>query len=112
VTDQKTLLQAGVALAGRTWQRACETFKWTADSIDLFVCHQVTTTHHRAIFETLGLDLTKSFVTFPFLGNVGPASVPLTLAMAAERGRVQAGDRVALFGIGSGLNCSLMELMW
>lgn len=112
VTDQKTLLQAGVALATRTWKKACETFGWTADNVDLFVCHQVTATHHRAIFEKLGLDLRKSFVTFPHLGNVGPASVPLTLALAADRGRVHPGMRVALMGIGSGLNCSMMELLW
>lgn len=112
ITDQKTLLQAGVSLATRTWKLACHTFGWTADNVDLFVCHQVGATHHRAIFDTLGLDVRKSFVTFPFLGNCGPASVPLTLAIAAERGRLTVGDRVALMGIGSGLNCSMMELVW
>lgn len=112
ITDHKMLLQAGVDLARRTWERASAVFGWTAEMIDLFVCHQVTSTHHRAVFDALGLDLRKSFVTFPFLGNVGPASVPLTLALALERGRVKVGDRIALMGIGSGLNCSMMELVW
>lgn len=112
ITDQRMLLTAGVDLARRTWSLACSTFGWTGDSVDLFVCHQVGSTHHRVIFETLGLDVRKSYVTFPFLGNVGPASVPLTLALAEERGRVKRGNRVALLGIGSGLNCSMMEVLW
>jgi len=112
VTDQKTLLQAGLALANRTWGLACRTFDWTRDNIDFFICHQVGATHHRMFFEGLGLDLAKSFVTFPFLGNVGPASVPLTLALACERGKVKKGDRVALMGIGSGLNCAMMDVLW
>jgi 3-oxoacyl-[acyl-carrier-protein] synthase-3 len=112
ITDHKLLLEAGVDLARRTWARACEVFGWSPETVDLFVCHQVTSTHHRAVFDALGLDVARSFVTFPFLGNVGPASVPLTLALAAERGKVKKGDRVALMGIGSGLNCSMMELIW
>lgn len=112
VTDHKMLLQAGVDLARRTWEKARAVFGWTAEAIDLFVCHQVTATHHRAVFEALGLDIRKSFITFPFLGNVGPASVPLTLALALERGRVKPGDRLALMGIGSGLNCSMLEVWW
>jgi 3-oxoacyl-[acyl-carrier-protein] synthase III len=112
VTDHQTLLQAGVDLARRTWALACKTFDWTADSLDAFITHQVGATHHRAICEALGLDARKSFVTYPFLGNVGPASVPLTLALACDRGRVRKGDRVALMGIGSGLNCSMMEVQW
>ncbi|MCZ7679670.1 MAG: hypothetical protein M5U28_13285 [Sandaracinaceae bacterium] len=43
---------------------------------------------------------------------MGPASVPMTLARAAEDGRVRAGDRVALMGIGSGLNCAMAEVVW
>ncbi|MHB2019777.1 MAG: 3-oxoacyl-ACP synthase III [Candidatus Xenobia bacterium] len=112
ITDLKTLLHAGLDLASRTWDVACSTFGWTARNVDLFVCHQVGSTHHKAIFERLGLDPERSYVTYPFLGNMGPASVPITLALARDRGRVKTGDRLALMGIGSGLNCAMMELVW
>ncbi len=112
VTDQRGLMDAGIELAHRTFARACEVFGWTRDNVDLFVCHQVGATHQRVLFERLGLDLSKAFLTFPYLGNVGPASVPLTLALARDRGRVQKGMRLALMGIGSGLNCSMMEVLW
>ncbi len=112
VTDSKGLMEAGIGLAERTFELACQTFGWTRQNIDLFVCHQVGATHQRALFDRLGLDLNKAFLTYPYLGNVGPASVPLTLALARDRGRVHKGDRLALMGIGSGLNCSMMEILW
>ena len=43
---------------------------------------------------------------------MGPASVPMTLAQAVDDGRVRRGDRVGLFGIGSGLNCAMAEVVW
>jgi acyl-CoA:acyl-CoA alkyltransferase len=38
--------------------------------------------------------------------------VPLTLSKLIEMGRLTKGDRVALMGIGSGLNCSMAEIVW
>ena len=43
---------------------------------------------------------------------VPPAAVPMTLGLAVESGRVKEGDRCALMGIGSGLSCSMMEVVW
>lgn len=108
----RPLMEAGVDLAKRTWQEASNTFGWTTDNVDLYVCHQVGRRHHQFLFESLGVDEERSFVTYPFLGNVGPASVPLTLALARDRGRLKEGQRVGLMGIGSGLNCSMMEVRW
>jgi 3-oxoacyl-[acyl-carrier-protein] synthase-3 len=45
-------------------------------------------------------------------GNIGPASVPIVLSKLRELGRLKKGDRVALLGIGSGLNCSMAEVVW
>lgn len=108
----RPLMEAGVNLAKATWKEAASTFGWTQDNVDLFVCHQVGKRHHEFLFESLGLEESKAFLTYPYLGNVGPASVPLTLALARDRGRLAVGNRVALMGIGSGLNCSMMEVRW
>ena len=108
----RPLMEAGVGLANRTWQKCQEVFGWSDDKIDLYVGHQVGRRHYEVLFSSLGLNQANSYVTYPFLGNVGPASVPLTLALAEEAGRLHSGSRVALMGIGSGLNCSMMELVW
>jgi 3-oxoacyl-[acyl-carrier-protein] synthase-3 len=60
----------------------------------------------------LGLDPQKIFRIYPELGNIGPASVPIALAKAVAGGKINKGDRVALLGIGSGLNCSMAEIVW
>lgn len=111
-TDATRLLTHGVDLAARTWARAAERLGWTRDGLRHFVCHQVGATHMATLFKKLDLDLDKAFLTYPELGNIGPAAVPMTLGLAVEEGRVQPGDRLALMGIGSGLSCMMMEVVW
>ncbi len=49
-------------------------------------------------------------LTYPKLGNVGPAAIPITLASVQDE--LRAGDRVLCMGIGSGLNTSVTEIVW
>lgn len=112
VTDTRTLLKAGLELAAGTFQAAEEAMGWTVDELDQFIIHQVSRVHTEALVELLGLDPGKVPTIYRELGNVGPASVPMALAAAAGTGRIAPGDRVALLGIGSGLNCAMAEVVW
>ena len=76
------------------------------------VLHQVSAVHTAKLCKALGLDVNKALLTFPSLGNIGPASLPITLSKSIEQGRVKSGDRVGLLGIGSGLNCAMSEIRW
>jgi len=60
--------------------------------------------------DRLGLDANKIPLTFPHLGNVGPASIPITLAHRAAE--ISAGQRVLCMGVGSGLNTSILQIDW
>jgi 3-oxoacyl-[acyl-carrier-protein] synthase III len=111
-TDSERMLEAGVKLAKETWDEFVETTGWTKESINRAICHQVGSAHRRRLFETLGLDLAKDFSTFETLGNMGSVSLPATLSAAVDAGAVREGDRVALMGIGSGLNCLMLALEW
>ena len=111
-TDAKTLLFAGLELAAETWQAARQTLGWEAAQLDEFVLHQVSGTHTHSLAQMLELDPAKILKIFPEFGNIGPASVPIVLSKAAESGRLQRGMRVALMGIGSGLNCAMAEVVW
>ncbi len=111
-TDSERLLDAGVALAKETWDEFCCVVDGSAASFARYICHQVGNTHRRRLYETLGLDLAKDFSTFENLGNMGSVSLPATLAAAIEAGEVKPGQRVALLGIGSGLNCLMLALEW
>ena len=112
VTDTRVLLSEGLKLASKTFQAAKIAFGWVASELDQFVIHQVSKVHTDSLVSLLGLDPGKVHAIYPEMGNIGPASVPIVLAKAAETGRIRKGDRVALLGIGSGLNCSMAEIIW
>jgi len=111
-TDSETLLHRGVETAKLTWQAFSTAEGWTADDIDGFFCHQVGSAHARLLFEHLGLDIAKNFETLASFGNVGSVSAPITLALAIEQGIFQPGQKGALLGIGSGINCLMLGVEW
>ena len=108
-TDTKALLEGGLELAAEAWGESAEDFGWTED-IGWYVIHQVSSVHTRMMCTTLGLDEVKAPVTFPTFGNIGPASIPFTLA--AVQDEIAPGERVLCMGMGSGLNASVVEIVW
>jgi len=111
-TDSEQLLEAGVTLVTQTWDAFKTTLGWSDTMINRYIGHQVGAVHRRRIFEALGIDLAKDFSTFETLGNMGSASLPVTFAKALEANAINPADRVALFGIGSGLNCMMLGVEW
>ncbi|GAA1175634.1 3-oxoacyl-ACP synthase III [Ornithinimicrobium humiphilum] len=107
-TDSQGLLTAGVQLARELWEEARGEFSW--DDMDRYVVHQVSSVHTAKTAEALGIDQSRIPLTFPTLGNVGPAAVAITLAKEADS--LRPGDRVLMMGVGSGLNMSCLELTW
>ncbi|GMU42936.1 MAG: 3-oxoacyl-ACP synthase III [Xanthomonadales bacterium] len=112
VTDTRTLLIEGLKLAGKTFAAARQMFGWAVGEIDEFVIHQVSRVHTEELVKMLGIDPRKVLTIFPEFGNIGPASLPTALSKLNESGRLVKGKRVALLGIGSGLNCSMAEVVW
>lgn len=112
VTDTRTLLVEGLKLAAKTFQAARAALGWVSGEMDEFVVHQISKVHTAAFIDLLGIDPRKVLTVFPEHGNIGPASVPIALSKLAELGRLKKGSRVALMGIGSGLNCSMAEVEW
>ena len=111
-TDSETLMQEGCRLAGKTWARTREVLGWSNEEINRVFCHQVGKGHRKLMYEKVGLDPEKDFSTLEFLGNTGSASLPTTLAMGIEKKVLKSGDKAALLGIGSGLNCLMMGVEW
>jgi len=107
-TDTKGLLDAGLALAEDAWKAAKDDHDW--QDMDCYVLHQVSSVHTSALCARLGIDPERVPLTFPTLGNIGPASVPLTLAHQSES--LLPGDRILCMGIGSGLNTAFSEIHW
>ena len=111
-TDSVGVLKNGVALGIETFRQFRQTLDWEESAPDKIVCHQVGATHQKNILSTVGLSEEKDFSTFPFLGNIGTVSLPITAAIASERDFLSSGDKVGFLGIGSGLNCLMLGVEW
>jgi 3-oxoacyl-[acyl-carrier-protein] synthase-3 len=111
-TDSVGVLQNGVVLGIETFKDFRQALSLPDDKPDKVICHQVGATHQRHILDAIGIDPSKDFTTFKFLGNIGTVSLPLTAAIAAEREFLNDGDLVGFLGIGSGLNCLMLGIEW
>jgi acyl-CoA:acyl-CoA alkyltransferase len=111
-TDSAAVLTHGVDLGRQTWQAFLETQSWQAHQVNKVICHQVGSAHRDMILGSLGISDARDFSTYPYLGNMGTVSLPLTAALAEDRAFLERGDRVAFLGIGSGLNCMMLGLEW
>ena len=108
-TDTKGLLDNGLDLVVNAWDEAHRE-GWDWRSMDRYVTHQVSKSYTNAIIKAVGLVRDRVPVTFSKWGNVGPASLPMTLSQ--EAGTLKSGDRVLCMGVGSGLNTTMMEIAW
>lgn len=111
-TDTKSLLREGMKLAGATYSTARQVLGWVANELDHVVIHQVSRVHTEAFIRAFGVQPERVYRIFPKFGNIGPASIPVVLSKIVDENRVQRGDKIALMGIGSGLNCCMAEVVW
>ena len=111
-TDSVQVLKHGVELGRQTWRVFLDAMGWTPENVNRVICHQVGSGHQDAILASLRLPKEKDYTTYRYLGNMGTAALPVTAAIAEERGVLKAGERVGFLGIGSGLNCLMLGLEW
>ncbi len=111
-TDSETLMMQGIATGKATFERFLAKSDWSRESIDRTFCHQVGSAHRKLMLEAISMGDDTDFTTFQFLGNTGSAALPITMARAIEAGQLNQNDRLALLGIGSGINCLVMGVEW
>jgi 3-oxoacyl-[acyl-carrier-protein] synthase-3 len=111
-TDSEELMRRGVAAGAATFKRFLAIAGWRPQNIDRTFCHQVGVAHRKLMFESLGLDPAIDFATVETLGNTGAAALPITMALGVDQGRLRSEDRVAMLGIGSGINCLMLAVEW
>jgi 3-oxoacyl-(acyl-carrier-protein) synthase III len=85
---------------------------WKPAEVDLIVPHQVSTAFSRKMCQAMGVSFERCMVTLDRYGNCGAASVPLALSVAAESGRLSAGDKVALVAAAAGFSAGVVALTW
>jgi 3-oxoacyl-[acyl-carrier-protein] synthase-3 len=111
-TDSDQLMRQGVAAGAATFKRLLATTGWQNQDVDKTFCHQVGIAHRKLLLETLGLAPAMDYTTLATLGNTGAAALPITMALGIDNGHLKPGDRVAMLGIGSGINCLMIAVEW
>ncbi len=85
---------------------------WTPADISLYLPHQVGLKGlkiHMAITRITKAKIPNSVET---MGNIISATIPYTLHMARQQGRVQPGEKIYMSGTGSGICASQAGLVW
>lgn len=82
------------------------------DIIDVYIPHQISKRHNDVLCEVTSISEDKLYVTYPFLGNLGPAAWPVAMYMANDEGAIKDGDYVGICSMGSGFNCSCTLVQW
>ena len=111
-TDSVGVLKNGVTLGMETFKEFRKELSLSKGKPDKIICHQVGSAHQKTILESIGIPMEKDFATYQYLGNIGTVSLPITAAIASERGFFEKDDLVGFFGIGSGLNCLMLGIKW
>jgi 3-oxoacyl-[acyl-carrier-protein] synthase-3 len=111
-TDSEELLVRGIETAQATWHDFLTELDWQPSEISTYFCHQVGQAHAKLLFDKLQIDPARNFETLPFLGNTGSVSAPITMAMGIEQNIFQKGQKAAMLGIGSGINCLMLGIEW
>jgi 3-oxoacyl-[acyl-carrier-protein] synthase-3 len=75
------------------------------DDIDWLIPHQANVRILEATARKLGLPLERLVVTVDHHGNTSAASVPLALDEYVRAGKIRAGHRVMMQGVGGGFTC-------
>ncbi|NQT15377.1 MAG: 3-oxoacyl-ACP synthase III [Planctomycetes bacterium] len=111
-TDSEALMREGIRAAEKTFPQFLETVGWDATGFDKTFCHQVGRAHHKLMFEALGLESSIDYSTLEYLGNTGSVALPTAASVGIENGHLAKDDRLALLGIGSGINVLMLAVDW
>ena len=108
-TDSEELLHA-VFRCNSCMGEISSCSKWSPQSPEPVVTHQVGKAHQQEIEKALSYDPQKSFTTYESLGNCGSVSLPITYTLACEQNPKFLQSKSALLGIGSGLSSLMLAL--
>lgn len=111
-TDTQLLMKHGLLLSQVSWELFKSEMDWSNATPDHIITHQISLAHQQKVFELLKLDSAKGYSDLSWLGNTGSAAAPMSLVFRKEQNAIGSGDKIALLGIGSGLNTVMLGVEW
>ncbi|MEM6955197.1 MAG: beta-ketoacyl-ACP synthase III [Myxococcota bacterium] len=108
----RDLFKVAVTELSRCVKSVCETHGVSLDAIDWFIAHQANDRINGAVRKALGVSPDRVPSNIARFGNTSAATIGILLDELRRDGRVQEGQLVCFFALGSGLNwgAALMRL--
>ena len=100
--DGKAVFKFAVRVLAEVAEECCTLAGISPAEVDWLIPHQANIRIIEATAKKMGLPMDKVIVTVDRHGNTSAASVPLALDAAVRDGRIQAGQKVMLEGVGGG----------
>jgi 3-oxoacyl-[acyl-carrier-protein] synthase III len=110
--DGAQVFKFAVKVLAECAQEALDACGMDASSIDWLIPHQANIRIMDATAKKLHVATDKVIVTLDRHGNTSAASIPLALDVAVRDGRIRAGQRVMLLGVGGGFTWGSVFLQW
>jgi len=110
--DGHTTFNMAVKVLGESTVEAVERAGLALDDIDLFVYHQANGRILKSVGEKLGLPAERVADYVGETGNTSAASIPLTLSLLREDGRLRPGQKLLLAAVGAGFTWGAGVVEW
>jgi 3-oxoacyl-[acyl-carrier-protein] synthase-3 len=110
--DGHTTFNKAVKVLIDSTREACDLAGVTLDEIDMFVYHQANGRILRAVAEKLQLPGERVADYVGETGNTSAASIPVTLNLLREDGRLRPGQRLLLAAVGAGFTWGAGVVDW
>ena len=112
IMDGHTTFNMAVKVLVESTHQACERAGVGLDDIDLFVYHQANGRIIKTVSEKLELPAERVADYVSETGNTSAASIPLTLSLLREDGRLRPGQRLLLSAVGAGFTWGAGVVDW
>jgi 3-oxoacyl-[acyl-carrier-protein] synthase-3 len=112
IMDGHTTFNMAVKVLSDSTAEAVERAGLTLDDIDLFVYHQANGRILKSVAEKLELRTERVADYVGETGNTSAASIPLTLSLLREDGRLRPGQKVLIAAVGAGFTWGAGVLEW
>jgi 3-oxoacyl-[acyl-carrier-protein] synthase-3 len=110
--EGNTVFKFAVRVLGEVAEEALAANHLDKSQVDWLIPHQANIRIIQATAKKLGLSMEKVVTTVERHANTSAASIPLALDEAVRDGRIAAGQRVLLAGVGGGFTWGAVLLRW
>ncbi|GGS20805.1 3-oxoacyl-[acyl-carrier-protein] synthase 3 [Streptomyces griseoviridis] len=103
--DGQGLTRIGLRAVPLVYQDVLRRAAWRPDGFDLVIAHQPNVKLLEILMRKLEIPMRMVPTPVEELGNMGPASLLINLAIAMEKGLIKNGTKVMLLAFGLGFSC-------